>query len=316
MRLKRILIGLLLFWLTACAPRMLNTPAPLFTLAPTATRAPIQRPTVTFTTTVLPTSTPMALPTSTATTTLMPSPTATLTPLLELQFTQQQAYSNTITFTTTRGLTRTALMRYLLYVPRNYTPDQAWPLILFLHGSSEGGDDVNQVRREGLPKLLETNPDFPFVVVSPQNPADVPWADNLPELNGLIDFIQEHYAIDPQRLSVTGLSMGGYGTWQLASLYPQRFAALVPIAGGYDYYRPGVPPRNICALKAVPMWVFHGERDTIVEVSRAQPLVEALQECGGQVKFTLYPDADHRATWERAYHDPELYRWLAEQRRP
>jgi predicted peptidase len=310
MHVKQILIGSMLFGLAACAPRTISLSAPTITPAPT------QLPTAISTATALPTSTPTALPTSTATTPAMPSPTATRTPLLELQVIQQQAYSNTIAFTTTRGLTRTAVMRYLLYLPQNYTPDQAWPLILFLHGSSEGGEDVDQVRREGLPKLLETNPDFPFVVVSPQNPADVPWADNLPELNGLIDFIQAHYAIDPQRLSVTGLSMGGYGTWQLASLYPQRFAALVPIAGGYDYYRPGVPPRNICALKDVPMWVFHGERDTIVEVGRAQPLVEALQKCGGQVKFTLYPDANHRATWERAYHDPELYRWLAEQRHP
>jgi predicted peptidase len=276
---------------------------PTATLSPTATTQPTAVPTASRT------------PTPINTSTLTPSPTATSLAAVA-PFTQQHAYSATVTITAANGVTRMALMRFLLYVPRAYQPDQAWPLLLFLHGSGEGGNDVELVRREGLPKLLEHNPDFPFIVISPQNPKDVPWADDLRELNALIDHVQAEYHIDPKRISITGLSMGGYGTWQLASRYPQRFAALVPIAGGYDYYNPGVPPRNICALKDVPVWVFHGEKDEIVELSRAQPLVEALQQCGGNVTFTLYPDADHRATWERAYADPELYRWLAEQKRP
>jgi len=312
-----------LFLISACTARPIDAvPQITATLerAPTNTRPATATPppTATLQFTAVPTAsltpTPPLKPTNTFTPS--PSPTATSASTHEPVVTQQHAYSATITITAANGVTRTALMRYLLYVPRAYQPDQAWPLLLFLHGSGQGGDDVDQVRRVGLPQLLEQNPDFPFIVVSPQNPKDVPWAEDLHELNALIDHVQAEYHIDPKRISVTGLSTGGYGTWQLASLYPQRFAALVPIAGGYDYYHPGVPPRNICALKDVPVWVFHGGKDEIVELSRAQPLVEALQQCGGNVKFTLYPDADHRATWERAYADPELYRWLAAQKRP
>jgi predicted peptidase len=101
----------------------------------------------------------------------------------------------------------------------------------------------------------------------------------------------------------------------MAIQYPQRFAALVPIAGGWDSKR-DIVPRNICVIKDMPTWVFHGQRDDIVLPKKSEIMVKALQQCGSTVRFTLYPDADHRESFERAYAEPELYAWLFEQHLP
>ena len=112
---------------------------------------------------------------------------------------------------------------------------QRWPLIFFLHGSGERGDDVEQVKAHGLPKLLEQQPEFPAIVVSPQCPRDTAWIAETEALDLLFDEITARYAIDPGRIYLTGLSMGGYGAWHYAVLHPQRFAAVVPIfAPGLD----------------------------------------------------------------------------------
>jgi predicted peptidase len=128
-------------------------------------------------------------------------------------------------------------------------------------------------------------------------------------LNALLDQIQGEYSIDPFRVYLTGLSMGGFGAWEFALRYPTRFAAIVPVSGGY---REGshVVPENICDLKDVPIWVFHGGRDTIVLPFHSEILVEALQACGSDVRFTRYPDAEHEDGFLRAYAEPELFPWL------
>ena len=125
-------------------------------------------------------------------------------------------------------------MEYLLFLPESYaqSTNQKFPLILFLHGAGERGRDLDSVKRHGIPKIVETNPDFPFIAVSPQCPEDSWWTSELHTINGLIEEVVEKYQVDTSRIYLTGLSMGGFGTWSLASMYPERFAAIAPVCGG------------------------------------------------------------------------------------
>ena len=125
-------------------------------------------------------------------------------------------------------------MEYLLFLPESYaqSTNQKFPLILFLHGAGERGRDLDSVKRHGIPKIVETNPDFPFIAVSPQCPEDSWWTSELHTINGLIEEAVEKYQVDTSRIYLTGLSMGGFGTWSLASMYPERFAAIAPVCGG------------------------------------------------------------------------------------
>jgi predicted peptidase len=138
---------------------------------------------------------------------------------------------------------------YLLYLPKDYAEKDSWPLMLFLHGAGERGDDLQRVKVHGPPKLIAAGKEFPFIVVSPQCPKDRSW-ETL-ELTALVDEIVEKYKVDPDRIYVTGLSMGGFGTWSLAACTPHRFAALVPICGGGE-------PQAAKRIAHVPVWVFHG----------------------------------------------------------
>jgi predicted peptidase len=230
----------------------------------------------------------------------------------------QHAYTLALDIADAKGLTRTATISYLLYLPGGYgqDPQQQWPLVLYLHGSDVWGDDPEDLIASGLPRLLTSTLDFPAVVLSPQAPEDaVWWGAQLNEVSALLDHVQANYEVDDKRVYLTGLSMGGFGAWALALQYPQRFAAVVPVAGGWDSER-DIVPRNICDIKDVPIWVFHGEQDDIVLPKKAQLMVNALKKCGGEVRFTLYPEANHRASVERAYDNPELYAWMFEQRLP
>jgi predicted peptidase len=207
---------------------------------------------------------------------------------------------------------------YLLYLPVDYgkDPQQKWPLILFLHGSGERGSDLELLKRQPLPKTLDRQKDFPFIVISPQlSLAMANWSDLIEPVKTLLDQIQASYSVDTQRIYLTGLSMGGFGTWEFALRYPRRFAAIVPIAGGYRFQSHAIP-ENICDLKDLPVWVFHGAQDTNVLPAQSEEMVEALRACGGKVRFTLYPDADHSASWTRAYANPDVYKWLLDKRLP
>ncbi len=211
----------------------------------------------------------------------------------------------------TKQLTVTATRRYLLYLPREYDAEQAtrWPLILFLHGSGERGENLELVTNQGLPKLIEQGQDFPFIIVSPQCPTHGWWTTeiNIAALAALIDEIEQNYAVDHDRIYLTGISMGGYGAWALATAYPDRFAAVVPICGGGN-------PTTVCALRHIPVWTFHGDQDRAVPIEQTLAMVDALQACGGNVKFTVYPGVGHDS-WTRTYDNPELYRWFLEQHR-
>jgi len=216
----------------------------------------------------------------------------------------------------TGSITRTVPVNYLLYLPPAYEQDaqQKWPLILFLHGQLEWGDDPALLTRQGVPKLLAEGRNLPAIVVSPQTPEGQRWWPRTAILNAFLDRIAATYAVDPSRVYLTGISMGGYGAWALAIEYPQRFAAVVPIAGGADYNSDDVPP-EICGLRDVPTWAFHGEQDLNVPYTESVNAVQALQDCGGNVRLTLYPDAAHVEAWERAYADEELWSWLFAQKR-
>jgi predicted peptidase len=198
-------------------------------------------------------------------------------------------------------------LHYLLFLPSTYAVHpQRWPLMLFLHGAGERGDDLQLVKRHGVAKIVEEQPAFPLLVVSPQCPPTEAWA---PEpLLALLDDIEQHYDVDPERLYVTGLSMGGFGTWAVAIAAPDRFAAIAPICGGGDPSRVGV-------LRHLPVWAFHGARDPIVPLQRTVEMVEALRQCGGNVRFTVYPEAGHDA-WTATYANPELYAWFLAHTRP
>ncbi|MDZ4781376.1 MAG: prolyl oligopeptidase family serine peptidase [Planctomycetia bacterium] len=195
------------------------------------------------------------------------------------------------------------MVKYQLFLPKDYADsDKKFPLMLFLHGAGESGNDLEIVKKHGPPKLVDGKPDFPFIVVSPQC-AVRPW--RVDQLNALLDDIIAKYRVDTDRVYLTGLSMGGYGTWALAAEHPERFAAIVPICGGGN-------PATASKLKDIPIWVFHGAKDDAVPLSRSEEMVAALKAAGSEPKFTIYPDAGHDS-WTETYNNEDLYKWLLEQ---
>jgi predicted peptidase len=198
------------------------------------------------------------------------------------------------------------MLKYLLFLPADYEKaEKPFPLILFLHGAGERGDDLSKVKKHGPPKIVETKKDFPFIVVSPQAPLRGGWQNK--SLLALLDEIEGKYKVDKDRVYLTGLSMGGYGTWRLAAAAPERFAAIVPICGGGD-------PKSAEKLKGLPIWVFHGAKDNAVPLKRSEDMVKALKDAGHEVKFTIYPNAGHDS-WTETYNNPELYKWLLSHKR-
>ena len=199
----------------------------------------------------------------------------------------------------------TAKLDYLLFLPKGYeTSTQTWPLMLFLHGSGESGTNLNKVKAHGPPKIVESKPDFPFILVSPQSPGHG-W--NSGTLNLLLDDVVRKYRVDKSRIYLTGLSMGGSGTWALAAAHPERFAAVVPLCGRGN-------TTNATKLARLPIWVFHGAKDPTVPVENSREMVAALKAAGGNVKYTEYPEAQHDC-WTQTYANPELYTWLLSQKR-
>ena len=196
-------------------------------------------------------------------------------------------------------------MDYLLYLPKDYEQRESWPLVLFLHGAGERGENLELVKVHGPPKLIAGGKDFPFIVVSPQCPKRRRWEPI--ELTVLLDEIVKTHKVDEDRIYVTGLSMGGFGTWQLAAHTPDRFAAIAPICGGGE-------PRWTRRFSKLPTWVFHGAKDTVVPLKRSQEMVDALKKAGGKPKFTIYPEAGHDS-WTETYDNPKFYEWLTAQQR-
>lgn len=229
----------------------------------------------------------------------------------------QYPYSTTLPIADSNGFVTRVDVNYLLYLPGDYgrDPHYQWPLIIFLHGASERGDDPQVITRYSIPAFLTNTLAFPFIALSPQSPPDSWWSDQTDVLDALLNQIQGTYAVDPKRIYLTGQSLGGFGAWAMALKYPARFAAVVPVASGWNFTDEFVPA-NICDLKNVPIWVFHGALDESVPPDQETAMVQALQDCSGNVRFTLSPDADHLDSSNRAYADPELYEWLLAQHLP
>lgn len=205
-----------------------------------------------------------------------------------------------------KTITKTVHSHFLVFLPQGFQKEKKlWPLIVFLHGSGERGEDIEHVKVNGPPKLVETQPDFQFIVVSPQAPENSAWESDV--LNTLLDELFQQLPVDTDRVYLTGLSMGGYGTWSMATDHPDRFAAIAPISGAGD-------PDRACLLKSLPIWAFHGQNDPYVYLKDDQDMVDAVKECGGDVKFTIYPDAGHDV-WTRTYSNPELYQWFLDHQR-
>jgi predicted peptidase len=205
-----------------------------------------------------------------------------------------------------KEITVKARLNYLLYLPADYgKTDQAWPLVLFLHGAGESGSDLKRVKIHGPPKLAAAGKALPFILVSPQSPGRG-WDPNI--LTAMLDDVIANHKVDKDRVYLTGLSMGGYGTWALAAAHPEKFAAIAPICGGGN-------PADAKKLKDLPIWVFHGGKDTTVPPAQSERMVNALKEAGAEkVKFTVYPDAGHDS-WTATYNNPEFFDWLLQQKR-
>ncbi len=207
-----------------------------------------------------------------------------------------------------KTVTKTVSCRYLLYLPGDYGKQgRLWPMILFLHGAGERGDDLELVKKHGPPKLIDQGRDFPFIIVSPQCPDGDWWPEKTDTLITLLDEIVADYHVDHERIYLTGLSMGGYGTWALAWRYPQRFAAIAPICGGGYRFMAD-------RLKDVPIWAFHGAKDNIVPLSESEAIVNAVNGNGGNAILTVYPDAYHDS-WTKTYDNTELYDWFLKHRK-
>lgn len=237
----------------------------------------------------------------------------------------------------TRTLARTVGYQYLLYLPEAYDAgaERRWPLLLFLHGAGERGADPWLVAKHGPPKLLRADAPAPaaetpavaarraeaarllatnFIVVSPQCPAGTRWDDDA--VLALADEITAQHRVDPRRVYLSGLSMGGYGTWSLAMKQPGRFAAIAPICGGgqrIDILLAGREQK--AALQSLGVWVFHGAQDPTVPLEESERMVASLKQAGVRdLQLTVYPEAKHDS-WTESYANPELYAWLLRHQR-
>jgi predicted peptidase len=192
--------------------------------------------------------------------------------------------------------------RYLVHLPAAYETRSDWPVILFLHGAGERGRDLELVKREGLPRILDTLPDFPFVVVSPQEEKDRLWTAG--SLSSLLDAVIRTYRVDARRIFATGLSTGATSALDLAISRPGRIAAVAAVS-------PTRSPANLCGMKSVPVWIFQNDGDDRVPPARSKKLARDLEQCAGasEVNLTFYPSDGHDA-WTETYRRTDLYEWF------
>jgi len=200
-----------------------------------------------------------------------------------------------------REVRQTLQAKYLIYLPKGYDASvERYPLLYFLHGAGEHCDNLDLVKKHGPMKHLATRDDSPFIILVPQCPAEQWWSIDV--LLALLDEVIERYAVDTNRVYLTGLSMGGFGTWMLACEAPEHFAAAIPICGGGNRWMAS-------RMKDVPTWAFHGAKDRVVPLRGSREMVQALKKSGGHVRLTIYPDADHDS-WTQTYNNPAIYDWL------
>jgi predicted peptidase len=195
---------------------------------------------------------------------------------------------------------------YLLYLPRDYpNGEKKWPLMIYLHGSSRRGSDIEKLKKYGPPAMIKRGKDFPFIIASPQCPVGESW-NNDKWFGRLFKELTHKYRIDTDRVYLIGMSLGGSGVWYTARKFPDYFAAIIPICGGGD-------PRLICRIKHIPVWAFHGAQDKVVPPEKSKAMVDALKKCGGEVQLTLLKNRGHDI--HEVFHDYKIYKWLLKHKR-
>jgi len=217
--------------------------------------------------------------------------------------------------------------RYALYVPEDYDPKKAWPLIVFLHGSGERGDDNLKQTDEGIGHAIRLHRErFPALVLMPQCPESESWDKVVPAIEAAMAQVQEEYSIDDKAITLTGLSLGGYATWIWGAAKTDTFAALMPICGGgnpadilgkldeKEAAKLGTMEERAKALSGIPIWAFHGADDDVVPPERSREMVKAVKAAGGDVKYDELKDTGHNS-WDAAYGDEKAIKWLLKQRK-
>jgi predicted peptidase len=202
--------------------------------------------------------------------------------------------------------------KYVVYVPEEYKGDTAYPVILFLHGAGERGTDGLKQASVGLGKAIrdkiKKKEAFPFIAVFPQSVKS--WTAGAPDAKhalAILDEVEKTFKTDKSQVYLTGLSLGGFGTWSIAAAHPDRWAAIVPVCGGGN-------PKTVEKIKDIPCWCFHGDADTAVRVKRSREMIEALKSAGASPRYDEYPGVGHNS-WDNAYGTAELYTWMLKQKR-
>ncbi len=196
-------------------------------------------------------------------------------------------------------------MPYVIRFPKGYVPGEKRPVILFLHGAGSRDQETDILKTGPFHTITQQHEDFPFITIAPHCIGEEnTWYDIFETLKRFVRFIAASDFADPEKLYCTGASMGGYGTWQLAISMPEYFAAIVPVCGGGMYW---AAPR----LTNVPVWAFHGEKDTAVYADESKKMVDRINLFGGKAKLTIYPECEHDS-WTATYSNPEVFKWLLE----
>jgi len=199
---------------------------------------------------------------------------------------------------------KTSSIDYLLYLPKGYDKNKIYPLIVTLHGADERGDNIDQLKKAGLPKEIEEGMNIPFIVLCPQCPKTSFWIKESDFVIALIDFIALNYWVDIKKIYLTGYSMGGNGTWYISMMHPNKFAAIAPICGEGN-------PNLSKFIAHIPIWAFHGAKDKIVKLAQTEEMVNSLKRQGAKVVITVYPEGHHNV-WLNTYKNMDLYKWFLE----
>lgn len=210
---------------------------------------------------------------------------------------------------------------YWVALPEKYTnePNKTWPVIVFLHGRGEWGDDLNLATKRGLAQYINEGNKLPAIVIVPQSPQNQYWHPLF--INAVMEEAAKTYRFDNKRLYLTGLSMGGIGGWSMVSAFPNRFAAFAPTAGSLmndiAAESMGIDPTpaeqllpSLTRINHLPTWIFHGDRDSLVPTELGIRSKTLLEQAGGHAKITLYPMTDHDAWSPTYFENPEFYPWL------
>jgi predicted peptidase len=198
---------------------------------------------------------------------------------------------------------------YVEYLPKDYDPAKEYPLVLFLHGAGERVQDPHQAMFHGYMKYVrEQGKEYPFIFIAPQCIGNAYWGSYTESLSAFLDFILETYAVDRRRVYLTGLSMGGTGTWMFAMARPNTFAAIMPVCGSGIYW-------NVANLLKTPIYMVHGDCDTCVPISNSVEMLTSINSRGGNAKLKICYGVGHDA-WNYAYTDDSLLEWMLSQRLP